>query len=209
MTASPGGANIDTIYGGDGNDSIGDSPVSDVIFWGGDTLYGGDGNDFLYEGSTMAGGPGNDVYVTEPFRGGISEAPGEGTDEVQLGTPGASSYTPYTLPANVENLRVTDDFDWGGNLADVNVMGNELANGIIGNAADNVFSGLAGNDTLVGLDGNDTLDGGAGVDRLAGMAAMMSISSTTWETWRARAPTKAPTKCVQASPTGCKKTSRT
>ncbi|MEJ1095480.1 MULTISPECIES: calcium-binding protein [unclassified Pseudoxanthomonas] len=46
--------------------------------------------------------------------------------------------------------------------------GNGLNNAITGNASDNTLGGWDGNDELFGLDGNDSLFGGTGIDRLLG-----------------------------------------
>ncbi|MBS1191827.1 MAG: hypothetical protein H6R10_3619 [Rhodocyclaceae bacterium] len=118
----------------------------------------GNVGDNRLDGSTgadsMAGGLGNDTYIVDNTGDVVTEAAGEGTDQVQ------SSVT-YTLSANVENLTLTGS-------ANINGTGNELDNVIVGNAGSNALYGLAGNDTLTGAAGNDTLDGGTGMDAMAG-----------------------------------------
>ncbi len=61
----------------------------------------------------------------------------------------ASSTT--TLPAGIENLRLTENFS-------INGTGNSGANVITGNIAANTLKGGGGLDTLTGLDGTDVFD---------------------------------------------------
>ncbi|MDQ1834352.1 putative Ig domain-containing protein [Massilia scottii] len=130
------------------------------------TLYGFAGNDTL-DGAAGAdklfGGAGNDVYIVDNIGDVVTENAGEGMDLVQ-------SLVAYTLPVNVEALRLTT-------LVNVNATGNAVDNLIIGNAGINVLNGLGGNDVLQGGDGVDTvtdtagnnlLDGGNGADILTG-----------------------------------------
>ena len=116
-------------------------------------LNGGGGNDTLdgrAGADTMVGGLGFDNYVVDNVDDTISENSSEGTDKV-------SSSVTYTLPANVENLLLT-------NASAINGTGNGLANSITGNSADNQLNGGGGNDILDGGTGTNTLTGGAGTD---------------------------------------------
>ena len=115
---------------------------------GNDTLDGGAGND------TMVGGLGNDLLVVRDAGDIVTEAAGEGTDQI-------TTFIDYTLGDNVENLVLATG-------AAVRGTGNGLANIVQGNANANMLSGMGGNDDLRGLDGNDTLEGGAGNDILNG-----------------------------------------
>ncbi|GGE83245.1 calcium-binding protein [Niveispirillum cyanobacteriorum] len=112
---------------------------------GADTLYGLDGNDTLDGGAgadSLVGGAGDDTYIVDDAGDVVSEAAGEGIDNVQ------TSLSAYTLTANVENLAYTGTDDFAG-------TGNDLGN---------VIAGSSGNDTLDGGIGADTLTGGAGAD---------------------------------------------
>lgn len=110
---------------------------------------------------TLIGGKGNDTYHADAGDV-VVEKPNEGIDQV-LAVVG------YTLPANVENLRLSG-------TASLNGTGNSLNNQLTGNGKANVLNGMGGKDTLLGGDGNDTLrvpdlkfgrlDGGQGTDTL-------------------------------------------
>lgn len=86
----------------------------------------------------------------------VTELANEGIDEVRASIS-------YALPANVENLTLTDAYALLG-------IGNELDNRIAANDAGDTLQGGAGNDALIGGAGNDSLDGGAGRDNMAGGA---------------------------------------
>ena len=125
---------------------------------GNDTLIGAGGNDRLNGGpgaDTMRGGTGDDTYLVENAGDLVVELPDEGTDFVY-------SLIDYTLPDNVEDLRLLVGALVG--------TGNELANDIAGNRDDNVLTGGGGGDTLSGFNGNDTIQGDAGDDVIFGGA---------------------------------------
>jgi len=165
-----GGTGNDLLDGGVGNDSLLGGAGADTLLGGSDhdllkgeadndRLDGGKGNDTLDGGTgadTLIGGDGNDVYFIDNARDLITEASGSvsGKDTVN------ASIT-YTLPLNVENLKLTG-------LSDLNGTGSDLANTLQGNDGNNLLDGRNGNDTLNGGDGDDTLLGGSGVDVLIG-----------------------------------------
>jgi Ca2+-binding RTX toxin-like protein len=100
-----------------------------------DSINGGVGADDLQ------GGGGNDTYVVDNAADAITELAGQGIDRVQ-------SPVSFLLPANVEDLELTDK-------AAINGTGNALVNRILGNAARNVMDGGAGVDLLQGGEAGD------------------------------------------------------
>jgi Ca2+-binding RTX toxin-like protein len=146
-----GSANINGTGNAEDNRMIGNA--------GANVLTGLAGNDYLDGGAgidTLVGGKGDDVYVVDHVSDKVVELANEGNDTVM-------SSVSYTLPANVEILRLTGS-------AAVNGAGNTLANKIYGNDGANKLFGWAGNDLLDGGAGNDVLNGGAGDDTLTGGA---------------------------------------
>jgi Ca2+-binding RTX toxin-like protein len=145
----------ETLAGNDNSQTIVGLGGNDTLFGlgGDDVLDGGAGNDVL-DGGTGAdqirGGLGDDTYYVDNAGDAVTELPGEGADTV------LASIT-YTLGANVENLTLTG-------TADINGLGNNLANTITGNSGANALNGFAGDDILVGAASNDTLYGGEGDD---------------------------------------------
>ena len=135
-------------------------------------LMGNDAANILDGGigaDAMNGGKGNDTYIVDDVGDVVTEiftlAQGGGIDLVK------SSVT-YDLSnnldrANIDNLTLTDGSITGG-TANIDAIGNDLANIIIGNAGNNLIAGNAGNDTLVGNAGDDYLDGGLGNDNMSG-----------------------------------------
>ncbi len=143
---------IENVTGSNFNDTITGNGAANA-------LAGGAGSDILDGGAgadQMAGGLGDDILIVDNAGDVVTEASGEGTDEVRTSLA-------YTLGANLENLRLTG-------TGDVSGTGNALDNILRGNEAANALSGLDGADNLYGNGGNDTLDGGTGDDRLFGGA---------------------------------------
>jgi Ca2+-binding RTX toxin-like protein len=159
------------VLGGSGNDSFTGTSGVDVLdgnnspsapnaadadvlngLGGNDFLFGRGGNDTLDGGTgddAMTGGTGNDVYVVDSTGDSVTEASGEGIDEVR------TTLAAYTLSTFLENLT---------GLGNVNQTLN-------GNAANNVIDGGLGADAMTGGTGNDTYvvdNAGDTVTELAG-----------------------------------------
>ncbi|HJR31671.1 MAG TPA: cadherin-like domain-containing protein, partial [Pseudomonas sp.] len=131
----------------DGADVINGNPTDDSLLGlgGDDTLYGNGGNDTLDGGSgndRMEGGVGNDTYVVDAAGDVVVEANNAGDDLVQASIS-------YTLGNNVERLTLIGS-------ANINGVGNSLANTLIGNAGNNLLDGGAGTDSMAGGSGDDT-----------------------------------------------------
>ena len=95
----------------------------------------------------MSGGLGDDSYVVDNGGDLTIEAAGEGIDSVR-------ALINWTLAANVENLILIADVDFG--IYAANGTGNALDNIIEGNFLNNVLNGGKGADTLRGYTGSDT-----------------------------------------------------
>jgi beta-glucanase (GH16 family)/Ca2+-binding RTX toxin-like protein len=108
-------------------------------------VSGADGtpnNDSFYSpnASVLTGGAGDDYYWLAGPAQQIVEQAGGGVDTANI-------WSPYALPANVENLVIQGDGVWGA-----------------GNDGDNVIQGGDGPQFLYGGKGQDVLIGGAGAD---------------------------------------------
>jgi Ca2+-binding RTX toxin-like protein len=156
------------------------SDFGDQIYgtWGSQTLIGGAGDDTLDGGDdadSLAGGTGNDTYLVDNAADTISEAPGEGTDEVV-------AQIDWALGENLENLTLDPGTaatkGWGNALGN-RLVGNDEANGLFGWNGDDTLWGGPSDDTLRGGAGNDWLEGGEGADLLRGGAGF------DWFVWRA------------------------
>lgn len=123
------------------------------------TLTGTDKNDQISGrggDDTMSGGKGDDTYIVGQAGDKVIEKAGEGIDTV------VSHISAYTLPDNVENLKLEGTGNSSG-------TGNGMANKITGNAGDNRLDGKGGNDFLTGGAGNDSfvIAKGQGNDTIA------------------------------------------
>jgi Ca2+-binding RTX toxin-like protein len=159
---------------GSGGDAAGDTLIAIENLIGSnlaDTLSGNAFTNILDGGGgadTLAGRGGSDIYIVDNAGDVVSEAAGQGLDEVRTSV----SYV-LTAGADVETLRTTND----NGTAGINLTGNASGNTIIGNNGDSVIDGGAGVDQLVGRGGNDlyfvdnasdtvTENGGQGIDEV-------------------------------------------
>ena len=146
------------LYGAGGNDTLRGGNGANSLYGeaGDDSLVGGAGSDWLYGGSgadLMIGGAGSDYYHVDDLDDRIIETPEGDHDTAEISVP-------YTLPDNVESLRIS----YGDGVGAIAGIGNALDNFMIGNGFANLLSGGAGNDGFGFSYGNDTLDGGSGID---------------------------------------------
>ncbi|MDZ3833690.1 MAG: right-handed parallel beta-helix repeat-containing protein [Sphingopyxis sp.] len=138
------------VSGTDGNDRL------QVSVYGDSRLEGGAGNDTLTGGgqkSQLAGGDGDDIYFVKTANDVVIEEVNGGSDSVYASID-------YTLPANVETLRLLGEGLTG--------TGNDLDNRMVGTTGTDRFYGMDGNDKIQGLGGDDWMWGGNGDDNLSG-----------------------------------------
>lgn len=169
-----GGAGDDSLYtdsgysslsGGDGRDSLTGNAV-------GSTFEAGAGDDLLtaitlnnlsqrgLPGSTLRGGPGDDVYLLGVASVAVVELPGEGFDRVSVEhTPGAL----FVWPENVEALTVGGRLTPPGDTFPPMTVRATTGDDSIRAGGGVVVEGMTGNDTL---EGAGTLLGGEGDDVL-------------------------------------------
>lgn len=97
--------------------------------------------------TNLQGGAGNDIYIVGAATVMVTEAAGDGIDEVR------TALTTFSLKniSNVENLTYTGTLAFTGT----------------GNAGDNIITGGAGNDVFIGGAGADEFHGGAGTDTVS------------------------------------------
>ena len=105
-------------------------------------------------GDTLVGNTGDTTFIVTNPNDVVVDQANSGVDSVV-------AYVPFTLPDNVQNLTVSNDFNYA--------VGNSLDNLIIVNGAQWVDGG-AGNDVLVGGSGAAVFeeDGGTGNDVIYG-----------------------------------------
>jgi serralysin len=171
-TGAIGSADNNIIYGNStsGAVSILGLAGADVLFGGAnnDTLEGGDGVDLLFGlggANTLVGGNDTDVYYLQTTGNIVTEDAGGGFDTIYSNAAGTT-----TLAANVEQLILYGAATGGtGTSGNDYLYGNASGNALIldGGGGNDYLLGSAQNDTLIGGAGNDVLDlRGGGVDRL-------------------------------------------
>lgn len=139
-------ANLEAVYGSDGNDDITGNNGSNILFGGpgNDIMNGGGGFDYASYWFAAAG-------VNASLETGV--ATGEGTDTL----------------VSIEGLLGTIDFN------DV-LIGDNKDNYLDGDLGDNMLDGRGGDDLFLGAAGNDTIIGGDGdfdmVDYFCGVCAL-------------------------------------
>lgn len=144
------GDGADRVTGGSGADILNGDDGTDTLrgALGGDVLDGGTGAD------VMDGGDGADTYYVDDAGDRVVEAELGGSDTI------FGSVTVNTLANGgdwIENITLTG-------TADIDAIGNLLANRLTGNSGANRLTGNGGDDVLDGGAGADVMDGGRGSD---------------------------------------------
>jgi Ca2+-binding RTX toxin-like protein len=148
QNGTDGFANIEGLRGSEYDDTLtGDGGINLLEGRGGndrlyglasdDTLLGGAGDDLLDGGAgadSMSGGSGNDTYYVDNAQDVVTEAAGDGTDQLFTGVS-------IVLPVNVERGTYTGPAGGG-------IQGNAQDNQITGNEFDNSLDGAGGTDTV-------------------------------------------------------------
>ncbi|ESQ89090.1 hypothetical protein ABAC460_13555 [Asticcacaulis sp. AC460] len=126
-------------------------------------LTGNSGNNLLDGGAgqdTLIGGLGNDTYVVDSLADVITEAAGEGFDEVR-------ARTSYVLAGALEALTLLETNsarDATGNAANNVLTGNSLFNLLDGREGQDTMRGGTGDDTYVVDDAGDVIEEQGGYD---------------------------------------------
>ena len=149
---------LDTVYGGAGND---------IIFTGddADSIDGGIGDDFIDAGidnDSVTGGDGNDTII-----GGQGEDIIEGNDGDDLIYGGLDVETPDQPDAIDEAVDDNRDTIYGGNGNDT-IYGRDDNDTLFGDAGNDLIFGGVDNDEIYGGTGNDVLSGDQGDDLING-----------------------------------------
>jgi Ca2+-binding RTX toxin-like protein len=135
---------LDTVYGGEGDDTIRTGDDADVI-------YGGFGNDVIdggFDNDTIEGNQGNDVIVG-----------GEGADLIDGGQGDDLIYGGYG-PGVPDAVNIPD--------VDGDLLPHNGNDSIVGGLGDDTIFGMDDDDTIDGGQGNDLLYGGIDDDSIRG-----------------------------------------
>ncbi len=152
---------LDTVYGGAGDDTIRTGDDADLI-------YGGSGNDSIDGGidnDTIDGGAGDDTIIGG--EGADLITAGDGNDLVYGGLP-SGVLDGLNIP-DATDLRPHNNIDtlYGG-AGDDTIYGMDDNDRLFGGAGNDVLYGGVDNDAMFGDAGNDTLVGGEGSDNMSG-----------------------------------------
>ena len=163
------GTGDDTVFAGDGNDTITTGGGNDVAFGerGNDTITAGSGTDTAYGGggsdSIDAGADADTVFG------------GSGADSINANT-GADLVYGGSNDDTIEGGEGSDSVFGGSGNDVITDTGGAASNDVIfGDSGDDSISAGAGNDIVTGGSGSDTIDGGAGIDTIEGNEGSDSI----------------------------------
>ncbi|HMO08468.1 MAG TPA: Hint domain-containing protein [Paracoccaceae bacterium] len=154
----------DTVYGGNGDDTILTGDDNDLI-------YGGDGDDLIdggFDDDKIFGGNGDDTLIGGE---GADTIYGEKGDDLIFGGLGPGAPDAVNIRDDQGDLRPDNGTDllFGG-LGDDTIYGLDDADTIYGDEGNDLLDGGIDNDRIFGGAGNDTIIGGQGADTMFGGA---------------------------------------
>ncbi len=153
---------LDTVYGGDGADTIRTGDDADLVFGedGSDNIDGGIDDDSLYGGAaadTIIGGEGSDLIG------------GDTGDDLIYGGLSPAFPDAINIPDTAGDLRPDNGRDTiSGDAGNDTIFGLDDADLISGGIGNDALDGGVDNDTITGDAGNDRITGGQGTDNLTG-----------------------------------------
>lgn len=180
--ALTGGAGNDSLFGGNGDDTISGGAGNDSIFGGAgnDVLTGGAGTDSLY------GDTGDDLFIVTTGSAVDSIFGGTGNDTISFDGASTGANVVYSTTGNgtqnlvgvggvafnsiegFEGTAFNDTLNAASSSGSVTLSGMGGADTISGGGAADALFGGTGNDTINGNGGDDRIAGGAGNDSLYG-----------------------------------------
>lgn len=153
---------LDTVFGGQGNDTITTGDDADLI-------YGGFGNDSInggFDDDTISGNQGNDTIIG-----------GEGSDDIYAGQGNDLVYGGLgpTFPDSINIPDTAGDLvpdngrdDIFGGMGNDTIFGLDDDDTIDGGQGNDLIDGGVDDDLIRGNVGNDTITGGQGIDTMSG-----------------------------------------
>ena len=153
---------LDTVYGGQGNDTILTGDDADVIFGG----YGNDVIDSGIDDDTIQGNQGDDTITGSEGNDVINGGYG---DDLIYGGLAPDVLEPLNIADDQGDLRPGNNGDSiRGGIGNDTIYGMDDADTIDGGQDDDALYGGIDNDSITGGSGADTITGGEGEDSLAG-----------------------------------------
>ena len=161
---------LDTVHGGDGDDTIFTGDDADIVF-------GGNGNDYIDGGidaDSLYGQSGNDTIIGSEGSDFIDGGRG---DDLIFGGLDLSFPDAINIPNDNGDLRPANNADSiVGGLGNDTIYGMDDDDTIDGGEGNDLVFGGVDNDSIRGGIGNDTLNGDAGNDLLEGEAGDDQLS---------------------------------
>ena len=152
---------LDTVFGGAGNDVISTGDDADVV-------DGGEGNDLIdggFDDDSLSGGSGNDTIIGAEGADNIDAGAG---DDLVHGGYGPGVPDSVNIPDATDLLPLNANDNIFGGAGDDTIYGQDDDDTIDGGADWDLIYGGIDEDLITGGAGNDTITGGEGADSLSG-----------------------------------------